>query len=83
MIDFTLKMWYTSFRLKLGGKNVNRQQILVTIIRLSKVNGFYNVLKKNLSAMQVNEPERYESLMQAMEAHNFQNEDELCMYLET
>ena len=62
---------------------MKRDEILDAIATLARAQGFYGRLHEKLVAMRDDEPDKYDQLMTTMEAHDFKDVVDLCIYLET
>lgn len=61
---------------------LKRDDILKTFEGLSRSQGFYGRLLRQLYDMRENDPDEYERYMQELEDQEFKDELELIMYIE-
>ena len=62
---------------------MTRDEILAAVETLAHAQGFYGRLHERLVAMRDEEPDEYDRLMTSLEAQNFKDAVDLCIYLET
>ena len=62
---------------------MKRNDILSLFRTLARAEGFYGRLLCALTEIEQNEPDRYEEIMQTLEAQNFENPLDVIFYIET
>lgn len=59
------------------------EQIMAAIRSLAESQGFYVRLYENMQAMQENFPERWQEIVETLEAQNFKDTLDMVMFFET
>lgn len=59
------------------------EQIMTAIRSLAESQGFYGRLYNNMQAMQENFPERWQEIVETLEAQNFKDTLDMVMFFET
>lgn len=59
------------------------EQIMAAIRSLAESQGFYVRLYNNMQAMQENFPERWQEIVETLEAQNFKDTLDMVMFFET
>ena len=59
------------------------EQIMAAIRSLAESQGYYGRLYNNMQAMQENFPERWQEIVETLEAQNFKDTLDMVMFFET
>lgn len=59
------------------------EQIMAAIRSLAESQGFYGRLYSNMQAVQTSDPERWEEIVETLEAQNFKDSLDMIMFFET